>query len=148
MQLHMILKFGSFVVLLDPLKIFQNLVVQMFDIIFTANQNLHNRLQTLCKPEADILIHLAFCCLGGVIGPCDHYITAATHTYSTYSHLNRSLKQSLKHLWLIMLCSARKCQCRNYCISMGSLHEKDDSHPKANYRSQILVRTRKSTCHK
>ena len=38
----MILKFGSFVVLLDPLKIFQNLVVQMFDIIFTANQNFHN----------------------------------------------------------------------------------------------------------
>ena len=42
MQLHMILKFGSFVVLLDPLKIFQNLVVQMFDIIFTVNQNFHN----------------------------------------------------------------------------------------------------------
>ena len=42
MQLHMILKFGSFVVLLDPLKIFQNLFVQMFDIIFTANQNFHN----------------------------------------------------------------------------------------------------------
>ena len=37
MQLHTILKFGSFVVLLDPLKIFQNLFVQMFDIIFTAN---------------------------------------------------------------------------------------------------------------
>ena len=42
MQLHMIMKFGSFVVLLDPLKIFQNLLVQMFDIIFTANQNFHN----------------------------------------------------------------------------------------------------------
>ena len=42
MQLHTILKFGSFVVLLDPLKIFQNLVVQMFDKIFTANQNFHN----------------------------------------------------------------------------------------------------------
>ena len=28
--------------LLDPLKIFQNLFVQMFDIIFTANQNFHN----------------------------------------------------------------------------------------------------------
>ena len=42
MQLHTILKFGSFVVLLGPLKIFQNLVVQMFDIIFTANQNFHN----------------------------------------------------------------------------------------------------------
>ena len=41
MQLHMILKFG-FVVLLDLLKIFQNLFVQMFDIIFTANQNFHN----------------------------------------------------------------------------------------------------------
>ena len=38
-QLHTILKFGSFVVLLDPLKMFQN---QMFDIIFMANQNLHN----------------------------------------------------------------------------------------------------------
>ena len=38
MQLHTILKFGSFVVLLDPLKILQNLFVQMFDIIFTANQ--------------------------------------------------------------------------------------------------------------
>ena len=38
MQLHTILKFGSFVVLLDPLKIFQNLVVQMLDIIFTVNQ--------------------------------------------------------------------------------------------------------------
>ena len=38
MQLHTILKFGSFVVLL----IFQNLFVQMFDIIFTANQNFHN----------------------------------------------------------------------------------------------------------
>ena len=36
------LEFGSFVVLLDPLKIFQNLVVQMFDIILTANQNCHN----------------------------------------------------------------------------------------------------------
>ena len=44
MQLHMILKFGSFVVLLDPLKIFQNLFVQMFDIVFTANQNFHNTL--------------------------------------------------------------------------------------------------------
>ena len=42
MQLQMILKFGSFAVLLDLLKIFQNLVVQMFDIIFTANQNFHN----------------------------------------------------------------------------------------------------------
>ena len=42
MQLHMILKFGSFVVLLDPLKIFPNLVVQMFDIIFTANQIFNN----------------------------------------------------------------------------------------------------------
>ena len=42
MQLHTILKFGSFVVLLDPLKIFQNLFVQMFDLIFTANQNFHN----------------------------------------------------------------------------------------------------------
>ena len=42
MQLHTILKFGSFVVLLDPLKIFQNLVVQMFDITFMANQNFHN----------------------------------------------------------------------------------------------------------
>ena len=39
MQLHTILKFGSFVVLLDPLKMFQN---QMFDIIFMANQNFHN----------------------------------------------------------------------------------------------------------
>ena len=29
----MILKFGPFVVLFDPLKIFQNLFVQMFDII-------------------------------------------------------------------------------------------------------------------
>ena len=42
MQLHTILKFGSFVVLLDPLKTFQNLVIQMFDIIFMANQNFHN----------------------------------------------------------------------------------------------------------
>ena len=42
MQLHTILKFGSFVVLLDPLKIFQNLFVQMFDMIFTANQNFNN----------------------------------------------------------------------------------------------------------
>ena len=42
MQLHTILKFGPFVVLPDPLKIFQNLFVQMFDIIFTANQNFHN----------------------------------------------------------------------------------------------------------
>ena len=42
MQLHTILKFGSFVVLLDPLKIFQNLFDQMFDIIFMANQNFHN----------------------------------------------------------------------------------------------------------
>ena len=32
---------GSFVVLLDPLKIF-NLFVQKFDIIFMANQNFHN----------------------------------------------------------------------------------------------------------
>ena len=40
MQLHKILKFGSFAV---PLyKIFQHLFVQMFDIIFTANQNFHN----------------------------------------------------------------------------------------------------------
>ena len=31
-----------FVVLLDPLKIFQNLFVEMFDIIFTANQNFYN----------------------------------------------------------------------------------------------------------
>ena len=42
MQIHMILKFGSFVVLLDPLKILQNLFVQMLDIVFTANQNFHN----------------------------------------------------------------------------------------------------------
>ena len=42
MQLYIILKFGSFVVLLDPLKIFQNLFVQIFDILFTANQNFHN----------------------------------------------------------------------------------------------------------
>ena len=27
---------------LDPLKIFRNLFVQMFDIIFMANQNVHN----------------------------------------------------------------------------------------------------------
>ena len=38
----MILKFGSFVVLLDLLKIFQNLFVQMFDIIFMANKKIHN----------------------------------------------------------------------------------------------------------
>ena len=44
MQLHTILKFGSFVVLLDPLKIFQNSFVQMFDIILMANQNFHNAL--------------------------------------------------------------------------------------------------------
>ena len=44
MQLHMILKFGLFVVLLDLLKIFQNLFVQMSDIIFMANQNCHNTL--------------------------------------------------------------------------------------------------------
>jgi len=37
-QLHKILKFGSFVVLLDPLKIFQNLFVQMVHTTFTANQ--------------------------------------------------------------------------------------------------------------
>ena len=42
MQLHTILKFGSFVVLLDLLKSFQNLLVQMFDITFMANQNFHN----------------------------------------------------------------------------------------------------------
>ena len=42
MQLHTILKFGSFVVLLDPLKKFQNLVVQVLDIIFTVNQNFDN----------------------------------------------------------------------------------------------------------
>ena len=42
MQIHPVLKFGSFVVLLDPLKIFQNLFVQMFDIIFTANQIFNN----------------------------------------------------------------------------------------------------------
>ena len=42
MQLHKILKFGSFVVLPDPLKIFQNLVVQMFDIKFMANQIFYN----------------------------------------------------------------------------------------------------------
>ena len=36
------LEIGSFVVLLDQLKIFQNLFVQMFDLIFTANQNFHN----------------------------------------------------------------------------------------------------------
>ena len=42
MQLHTSLKFGSFVVLLDPLKIFQIFFVHMFDIIFTANQNFHN----------------------------------------------------------------------------------------------------------
>ena len=41
MQLQMILKFGSFVVLLDPLKLFLNLFVQKSNIIFTANQNLH-----------------------------------------------------------------------------------------------------------
>ena len=29
-------------ILLGPLKVFQNLFVQMFDIIFTANQNFHN----------------------------------------------------------------------------------------------------------
>ena len=42
MLLHTISNFGSFVVLLDPLKIFQNVFVQIFDIIFTANQNFHN----------------------------------------------------------------------------------------------------------
>ena len=41
MQLHTILKFGSFIVLLDLLKIFQNLV-QMLDIMFMVNQNFHN----------------------------------------------------------------------------------------------------------
>ena len=39
---HAILKFSSFVVLLDLLKIFQNLFVQMSDIIFMTNQNFHN----------------------------------------------------------------------------------------------------------
>ena len=38
MQLHTILKFGSVVVLLDPLKIFQNLV-QMFSTIFMAKSS-------------------------------------------------------------------------------------------------------------
>ena len=33
------LKFGSFVVLLDPLKIFQNLFVQMLCTIFTVNES-------------------------------------------------------------------------------------------------------------
>ena len=37
-QLHKILKFGSFVILLDPLKIFQNLFVQMLRTTFTVNQ--------------------------------------------------------------------------------------------------------------
>ena len=46
MQLHMILKFGSFEVLLDSLKVFQNLFVQMFGIVFTANQNFHNTFPT------------------------------------------------------------------------------------------------------
>ena len=36
------MKFGSFVILLAPLKIFQNLFVQMSDIIFTINQNFHH----------------------------------------------------------------------------------------------------------
>jgi len=31
-------KFGSFVVLLDPLKIFQNIFVQMLHTIFIVNQ--------------------------------------------------------------------------------------------------------------
>ena len=42
MQLHMIFKFGSFVVLFDLLKIIQNLFIQMSDIIFTANQTFHH----------------------------------------------------------------------------------------------------------
>ena len=37
------MKFGSFVVLLDLLKIIQNLFVQMSDIIFVTNQNFHNK---------------------------------------------------------------------------------------------------------
>ena len=37
MQLHMILKFGSFAALLDPLKNFQNLFVQMSDTILVFN---------------------------------------------------------------------------------------------------------------
>ena len=42
MQLHMILKFGSFVVVLNLLKIILNLFVQMFDVLFTINQNCHH----------------------------------------------------------------------------------------------------------
>ena len=38
MQLNMILKFGLFVVLLDLLKMFQNLFIQSSDIIFMATQ--------------------------------------------------------------------------------------------------------------
>ena len=37
-QLHKILKFGPFVILLDPLKIFQNLFIWMLHTTFTTNQ--------------------------------------------------------------------------------------------------------------
>ena len=41
-EVHMIMKFGSSVALLDPLKIFQNHFVQIPDTIFMANQKFHH----------------------------------------------------------------------------------------------------------
>ena len=50
MQLHMIL-FSPFVALLDLLRIFQNLFVQMPDTIFIINQNFHQTF-SMGKPQS------------------------------------------------------------------------------------------------
>ena len=65
MQLHTILKFGSFVVLLDPLRIFQNLFVQMSDIIFMANQNFHNTFPMGSHTSTVSITALSRTCDGG-----------------------------------------------------------------------------------
>ena len=74
----MILKFGSFVVLLDPLKIFQNPYVQMSDLIVIANQKFHHAFPMGSHKSAMSIAVLSQTCNGAklymsVVDTCCHY---------------------------------------------------------------------------
>ena len=63
-QLHKILQFGLFVVILDPLKIFQNLFVQMLHATFTANQKFFHTFPMGSLRNAWCVTALSWTCTG------------------------------------------------------------------------------------
>ena len=67
MELHKFLKFRSFVVLLDPLKILQNLFIQMTDKIF-YDQSLH----TFPMGQGSHKIHCLLCSFSTLVMEPNH----------------------------------------------------------------------------